>query len=85
MDKYTEISFIILGVIIVHLLILYFLTRKSKNIKGRTVVVTGGSSGIGLWVAINCVKLGAHVTIIARNVNLLGKDFKYLFFRSLLK
>lgn len=77
MDKYTEISLILLGVIIVHLLILYFLTRKSKNIKGRTVVVTGGSSGIGLWVAINCVKLGAHVTIIARNVNLLGKVFKF--------
>lgn len=31
-------------------------------------VITGGSSGIGYWIAVNCVKLGAHVTILARNV-----------------
>lgn len=32
------------------------------------MVVTGGSSGIGFWIAVNCVKLGAHVTVLARNV-----------------
>lgn len=48
----------------------YLWTRKksSKSINNRHVVITGGSSGIGLWLAIHCVKLGAHVTIIARNV-----------------
>lgn len=41
---------------------------KSRSIKNRHVVVSGGSSGIGLWVAIHCAKLGAHVTIIGQNV-----------------
>lgn len=34
--------------------------------------MTGGSSGIGLWVAILAARMGADVTIIARNVKLLG-------------
>lgn len=38
------------------------------SIKGRHVVITGGSSDIGLWIAIRCVKLGAHVTLLGRNV-----------------
>lgn len=37
------------------------------SIKGRHVVITGGSSDIGLWIAIRCVKLGAHVTLLGRN------------------
>lgn len=39
---------------------------------GKHVVVTGGSSGIGLWVAIFAARMGADVTIVARNVKLLG-------------
>lgn len=42
-------------------------------IPGKHVVVTGGSSGIGLWVAIYAAKMGADVTIVARNVKILGK------------
>lgn len=37
------------------------------SIKGRHVVITSGSSDIGLWIAIRCVKLGAHVTLLGRN------------------
>lgn len=33
---------------------------------------TIGSSGIGLWAAIYAARLGAHVTIIARNVEALS-------------
>jgi 3-dehydrosphinganine reductase len=40
---------------------------------GRHCVITGGSSGIGLWVAIYAAKKGADVTIVARNVKTLGK------------
>jgi len=59
--------------ILLHIAVLYFVTRKpKKSLIRRHVVVTGGSSGIGLWAAIYCAKLGAHVTIIARNVALLG-------------
>nr|XP_040218843.2 3-ketodihydrosphingosine reductase [Anopheles coluzzii] len=73
MEHCTEIILTIAGIVLVHGLIFYFLTRKSRLIKGKHVVVTGGSSGIGLWAAIECVRLGAHVTIIARNVSLLEK------------
>ncbi|XP_053670846.1 3-ketodihydrosphingosine reductase [Anopheles nili] len=73
MDHSTEIILTIAGIALVHGLIFYFLTRKSRLIKGKHVVVTGGSSGIGLWAAIECVRLGAHVTIIARNVPMLEK------------
>lgn len=38
------------------------------SIKNRHVVITGGSSDIGLWIAIRCVKLGAHVTLLGRNM-----------------
>lgn len=82
MEHSTEIILTIAGIVLVHGLIFYFLTRKSRLIKGKHVVVTGGSSGIGLWAAIECVRLGAHVTIIARNVSLLGKEEKQYCRRS---
>ncbi|KAK1128601.1 hypothetical protein K0M31_003058 [Melipona bicolor] len=43
--------------------------RRPKDINGKHVVVTGGSSGIGKCVAILAAKHGAHVTIIARNTH----------------
>lgn len=42
--------------------------KPTKSIKARHIIVTGGSSGIGLNIAIECAKAGAHVTVIARNV-----------------
>lgn len=39
---------------------------------GQHVVVTGGSSGIGLWAAIFAARKGADVTIVARNIKILG-------------
>lgn len=76
MDLFSETLLIVALLIVAHLTIyLYFRKKTQKNINGRHVVVTGGSSGIGLWVAIHAAKLGAHVTIIARNVNNLGEPF----------
>lgn len=37
------------------------------------MVVTGGSMGIGLWAAIYAARKGADVTIVARNIKILGK------------
>lgn len=34
---------------------------------------SGGSQGIGLWVAVECAKRGANVTLIARNIKSLEK------------
>lgn len=40
-----------------------------KNLHQKHVVITGGSSGIGKAAAIEAAKLGAHVSIIGRNVD----------------
>ena len=46
----------------------YFWRRRIRNVNNKHVVVTGGSSGIGKCVAIIAAKYGAHVTIIARDL-----------------
>jgi len=43
------------------------LFTASINYRGRHVLVTGGSSGIGLAAAIKYAQRGARVTIVARN------------------
>jgi NAD(P)-dependent dehydrogenase (short-subunit alcohol dehydrogenase family) len=52
--------------------------------KGKHVVVTGGSSGIGLWAAIYAARKGADVTIVARKMKLLGLYFFYQHLSQLL-
>jgi NAD(P)-dependent dehydrogenase (short-subunit alcohol dehydrogenase family) len=37
------------------------------NIKGRTVLVTGGNSGLGLATAVGLAQVGANVTITSRD------------------
>lgn len=76
MELSSETYLIVAFLILAHLGIYLWISKKpQKKIAGRHVVVTGGSSGIGLSVAIHAAKLGAHVTILARNVNNLGKPF----------
>ena len=79
MDHQTEIILTVLGIAFVHGLVFYLVSRKPRtNIRGRLVVVTGGSSGIGLWAAAECVRQGANVTIVARNIKMLGKALSAL-------
>lgn len=62
------------AVIVLHLTVYLYLRKKlPKSILNKHVLVTGGSSGIGLWVAIYAAKQGANVTIVARNISNLGK------------
>lgn len=42
-------------------------TRRTIDLAGKTVVITGGSRGLGLVLARGLVKLGARVAICARD------------------
>lgn len=44
------------------------MTLNPFSLEGKTIVVTGASSGIGRQVAISCSQMGAKVALIGRNV-----------------
>jgi len=48
------------------------------SLKGKTILVTGASSGIGKATAIECSKLGATLVITGRNIQRLEDTFKQL-------
>lgn len=69
MGMLLETGLLVAFIIIAHIAIYLWTSKKPlRSIQDKHVVITGGSSGIGFWIAVNCVKLGAHVTILARNV-----------------
>jgi len=37
------------------------------SLEGKTILITGASSGIGAQCAIDCSKMGAKVVLVARN------------------
>lgn len=48
------------------------------SLAGKTILVTGASSGIGKATAVECSKMGAHVVITGRNKQRLEETFKLL-------
>jgi len=48
------------------------------SLNGKTILVTGASSGIGKQTAIECAKLGASVIITGRDVSRLQETFEAL-------
>lgn len=48
------------------------------TLQGKTIIVTGASSGIGQQVAISCSEMGAKVVMIARNEERLEETKKQL-------
>ncbi|KAF5277250.1 hypothetical protein FQR65_LT00358 [Abscondita terminalis] len=61
--------FLLIPVILYLLIKKIFWPKHLKSIAGKHVVITGGSSGIGRSVAVLAARKGAHVTILARDVN----------------
>jgi 3-dehydrosphinganine reductase len=55
------------GIVVICIVCLSSLTEASFDNHGKHVVVTGGSSGIGLEAAMEYVRRGANVSILARN------------------
>lgn len=48
------------------------------SLEGKTILITGASSGIGQKTAIECSKLGAKLVITGRNVERLQETFSQL-------
>jgi len=48
------------------------------SLEGKTILVTGASSGIGQGIAIECSKMGAKVVITGRNQERLQETFNQL-------
>lgn len=72
-----------LATIPVLLLVLIHHNRKGlKQLRGRHVVVSGGSKGIGREVALKCFKSGAKVTILARDKRALDQAKDYIIEQS---
>lgn len=46
--------------------VLPFLAAKKPYLKGKTVVISGGSRGIGRMVALRAAQDGANVVIVAK-------------------
>lgn len=48
------------------------------SLEGKTILVTGASSGIGQATAIECSKMGANIVILGRNEERLNETFNML-------
>ena len=48
------------------------------SLEGKTILVTGASSGIGQSIAVECSKMGASVIVTGRNEERLNKTFGML-------
>lgn len=62
------------GVVVLSIIMMGLLTSKKQfDITGRTVVVTGASQGLGLALAKELSKKGAHIAIVSRDVGKLER------------
>ncbi|KAH8267621.1 hypothetical protein KR018_006994 [Drosophila ironensis] len=66
------VACIALAVLVHWLVYVFVMGKRPRSLVGRHVVVTGGSKGIGLCLAVESARKGAHVTVIARDEKMLS-------------
>ena len=54
------------------------LTAQAFSLEGKTILVTGASSGLGRQIALSCAQRGARVIVTGRNVQRLQETFDLL-------
>ena len=54
------------------------MSNNPFSLDGKTILVTGASSGIGKQTAIQCSEMGANVIITGRNIDRLNQTFNEL-------
>nr|QFF91214.1 3-ketodihydrosphingosine reductase isoform 4 [Potamotrygon motoro]QFF91216.1 3-ketodihydrosphingosine reductase isoform 6 [Potamotrygon motoro] len=69
---WRRVMLLVVGAFIVAFVLLLYMVSplispKPLKLSGSHVVVTGGSSGIGKSIAIECFKHGAFITLVARD------------------
>lgn len=54
------------------------MTNNPFSLRGKTILVTGASSGIGRAIAIQCSIMGANICLCGRNINRLKDTYSLL-------
>ena len=67
LSNYVLLAIVSGSIIVLVLIVSIISTTRRFNYDGKHVVVTGGSSGIGLELAKEYRRLGSRVTIVARD------------------
>ncbi|CAL3965582.1 unnamed protein product [Diplocarpon coronariae] len=70
---WTIIASLVAGLLVLLPFIMGFFGGNKFNVKGRTVLLTGASEGMGRSVAVQLAQRGANVIIVARNVGKLAE------------
>ncbi len=72
-DPVYILAAVIGGLILLIFIACIFVVRRvpSLDLKGKKVLITGGSEGIGLAMAAECIRKGAYVCIAARREDVL--------------
>ncbi|KAL3427910.1 short-chain dehydrogenase [Phlyctema vagabunda] len=67
-STYGTIASIFFGAIVILPIIMNFFRKNKFDVKGKTVLLTGASEGMGKCVAVQLSKKGANIIIVSRGI-----------------